>query len=530
MKPDVMRFTPLAIIPLLFICLIFVAGPGLAQSPADMTLSRAETMPAWAVPVLRLVSATHVEPTTGVVISDSGLVLVPADFATIGDEIIVLDGGTDLIRNGRPAKITHRFRGEGLQVLTVTGLRRSGAGFSAASLKDGDTIRLSAFPPAENIAEGAAPLDISVTIASPGGSAQPVLAAPAMLPNVTGPLLDDCGNLAGYSTADGVQSMSGSEATAYHWKGTLKRLFAEIQLEPRIIDCQMSPESPAGVEEPAADPGTEETVPEPVDEAADEEPDAEAKDPEAAGEEAQPAPPGDPLSDPLSEQDEANEAAQKESEPEAGESTEDRGLEELEMLPPYEDELTADGEAEATESPSAEVPNPLAWLWLVAAVLLIGAGLVLHRYRGRKGDSTDAATQARPSGPDASVERETEADNTASSLDSRLVISGMTGDGTPVEADCRVSSHAINLVIGRSHADLIIDSPAVSRQHASLNGTAESLTLSDLGSSNGTSINGVPCLEGETMFVSQDDTLILGNVRINYEILLDSDSDRQGQE
>ena len=62
-------------------------------------------MPSWTVPVLRLVSATHVEPTTGVVISDSGLVLVPADFATIGDEIIVLDGGTDIIRNGRPAKI-----------------------------------------------------------------------------------------------------------------------------------------------------------------------------------------------------------------------------------------------------------------------------------------------------------------------------------------------------------------------------------------------------------------------------------------
>ena len=104
-------------------CLLIVAGQCLAQTPAQTTLSQADSMPDWTVPVLRLVSATHVEPTTGVVISDSGLVLVPADFATIGDEIIVLDGGTDIIRNGRPATIIHRFPGEGLQVLSVTGLR-----------------------------------------------------------------------------------------------------------------------------------------------------------------------------------------------------------------------------------------------------------------------------------------------------------------------------------------------------------------------------------------------------------------------
>jgi pSer/pThr/pTyr-binding forkhead associated (FHA) protein len=103
-------------------------------------------------------------------------------------------------------------------------------------------------------------------------------------------------------------------------------------------------------------------------------------------------------------------------------------------------------------------------------------------------------------------------------------------DGSEFEASCRVSKQAINLVIGRSHADLMIDSPAVSRHHASLNGTAESLTISDLGSSNGTSINGVPCLEGETMFISEGDSIILGNVRFSYEILPDSTSGRREQE
>ncbi len=34
--------------------------------------------------VLKLVSSTHVKPTTGIVVSDEGLVLVPADFASGG--------------------------------------------------------------------------------------------------------------------------------------------------------------------------------------------------------------------------------------------------------------------------------------------------------------------------------------------------------------------------------------------------------------------------------------------------------------
>jgi len=88
----------------------------LGQDPAQMTMAQAGSMPAWVVPVLRLVSSTHVEPTTGVVISSTGMVLVSDSFASAGDEIIVLDGGTDLVRNGRPAKILQRFPSKGLMV------------------------------------------------------------------------------------------------------------------------------------------------------------------------------------------------------------------------------------------------------------------------------------------------------------------------------------------------------------------------------------------------------------------------------
>jgi len=171
-----------------------------------------------------------------------------------------------------------------------------------------------------------------------------------------------------------------------------------------------------------------------------------------------------------------------------------------------------------------------AWLWLVAAVLLIGAGLVLHRIRSRTGNLTEQTVQPDQAQPTVPDDQEVEPDYSTPSLDSRLVINGLLVDGIAFETGCKVSKQAINLVIGRSHADLMIDSPGVSRHHASLNGTSETLTISDLGSSNGTSINGVPCLEGETMFIKQGDTIVLGNVRFSYEILPDSNTDRQAQE
>jgi len=63
-----------------------------------------------------------------------------------------------------------------------------------------------------------------------------------------------------------------------------------------------------------------------------------------------------------------------------------------------------------------------------------------------------------------------------------------------------------------------------------MNGADDLLTLSDLGSSNGTSINGVPCLEGETMFIRPGDMIVLGNARFSYEVLPDPATDSQAQE
>ena len=86
-----------------------------------------------------------------------------------------------------------------------------------------------------------------------------------------------------------------------------------------------------------------------------------------------------------------------------------------------------------------------------------------------------------------------------------------------------VSARAVNIIIGRGQADLQIPSPAVSRRHATVNGTADALTLCDLGSSNGSSINGVPCLEGENLYFEPGDVLVLGNARFTLRITSDGE-------
>lgn len=462
-----------------FVCtwlLLAATGPGLAQGlerGGKAYILPPGSMPSWTVPVLRLVSATHVEPTTGVVLSDTGLVLVPESFADMDDEIIVLDGGTDIIRNGRPARIERRFSAEGLQVLFVEGLKRQGVTLAAMPLEEGDPILLSAFPPAELIAQGEPPLSVPATVVVFSETGRPSISSETVLPNVTGALVDSCGNLVGFSLADDIQSMETSPATRYQWGETLRRVFGEMQVTPRESDCTVK------VQEVAPEPEPEpEIVPEPIiEEPVVEEP---------------------PIPEESTEPEPEEELPIEEPQPD--------------ILPPIEDEVVANPEVE-DETPGG------GWLWLLAAVILIGSGFVLHRMRKAKNE--DAATETGETVANLEpvldpLEEEPSAPEPV--LDSLLLIQGVLADGTAFEESCAVSENAINILIGRGDTDLVIDSPAVSRQHISLNGTRAELTVTDLGSSNGTSINGVPCLEGEIMFIEPGDTLILGDARCSIEI------------
>ena len=483
----------IVVIGLCFALMLLNARHSFSQDPAQMTLAQAGSMPAWVVPVLRLVSATHVEPTTGVVISSTGLVLVSDDFAAAGDEIIVLDGGTDLVRNGRPAKILQRFPSEGLMVLSVMAFNRNAVQFSVENLTDGISVRMHAFPPAEQIEQGAPPVDQPATIFIHPESGATSISIDTPLPNVSGPLLDTCGNITGYSTADGVQSMSTSESPRYHWKDSLLAILGEMQID--IIETSCAPE-PTPDEPLPAEPETE-TIPEP---------------------EPEPEPEIPPEDSPVEPETDANEI---------GEETvlekqdpDEESLSELEILPPIED--SGDLEEDASKAPSQDEDSGIpAWVWLSVAVLLLGSAYVVHRYRNKQpaGAASESEAQLGQASSPGPGEGDDEPEFTSPGLDSLLQIEGILADGTEFRHSCKVSRNAVNIVIGRSGADIIIDSTAVSRQHARLNGNSKVLTITDLGSSNGTSINGVPCLEGEVMYVEPGDIIILGNARFTYDII-----------
>jgi hypothetical protein len=464
----------------LLLCSAPCAAQTVDSTEEAFALAQAGAVPPFVVPVLRLVSKTHVEPTTGIVISDSGLVLVPAGFASAGDEIVVLDGGTDIVSNGRTARIEKNFPMDGLQVLSVYGLRRPGAPFADGELQDGDEVRLTAFPPAEQIAEGAQPLDIQTTVTVFGENRPPAITGETPLPNVTGPLLDACGNVSALSLANDIQTMETSPGTRYKWRDTLLGVLEHLGIRPAPTACTEAVTDPESAIEEELPLPAEEPTPEPVPEEVPPEPEPEATEEESLEEEIQQ--PDEEL---------------------------------VEVLPPIE---TDDEPVMAAE----DEPEPsTGWAWLLLTAVLVSAATGLHFWRrslGQRDDPEEDSSTAAP--PDLAEDEDPAWQQPV--MDSRLKLEGSLADGRPIEADCPASSDAINVVIGRGGADLRIDSAAVSRQHAALNGTATELTITDLGSNNGTSINGVPCLEGEIMYLEPGDTVILGDAR--FTLTLDTSS------
>jgi len=461
-----------------------------ASSPAAAAEAAAQSvsLPPSVVLVLKLVTRDFVRPTTGLVISADGKVVVPAGFVEQGDEIVVLDGGTDIARNGRPARTIRRSVAEGLAVLQVSGLRRPPAALAETGAAAGAPLFFAAFPPAEKIAQGAAPLWQAVTLTAGGVRDATVPAAGTPLPAVSGFLFDRCGHVAAMVLAHEAGPGDASGKTRQLDAEKFKRVLADMQISFTQAVCGQA-------------------VP---------------TQPQADG--AAPPPP---------EQHKIELTGVTRKSP----APEDSGPKGTAATPA--DEAKSGAGAETPPTPAVTMtaqPPPSAgdtkrrWLLLLLIPLLAVLLWLGGRKRGAAGAtsavSAEPATAELDTSPaigtqhpqDAAAAVIPEPDSLPADRDGLLLLEGSTAGGVPLRAYCTFGAGPVDIVIGRGADGLDLRSAAVSRAHARIAGPPGALTLTDLGSSNGTFINGIPCLHGETMYLSANDELRIGDVSARLRV------------
>ena len=236
-----MRSLALHIAGALFLALALIPAPATAQ-PETLESDDASTLDSLVL-VLNLISSTHARPSTGVVLasgsqSGNALVLVAADFVAAGDEIIVLDGGNDILKNGRSTRTVARSSAAGVAVLEVEGLLRPGVALSSDPWPSpaAAAFEFAAWPAAEALAEGASLTTQMIRLQSGQGGSEPSSDPP--LPQVSGPIFNHCGNLAAVHLPANEGRLVGTE--------TLSRFMKSFDLDLIEASCFIQSEVEEG--------------------------------------------------------------------------------------------------------------------------------------------------------------------------------------------------------------------------------------------------------------------------------------------
>jgi len=111
------------------------------------------------------------------------------------------------------------------------------------------------------------------------------------------------------------------------------------------------------------------------------------------------------------------------------------------------------------------------------------------------------------------------ADATTLAVEAAIHLSGRSRDGEKFDIVVRLSQLRMKpagLVIGRKadQADLILPHASVSRRHALLSSANQRLTLSDLGSTNGTFVNDRPALADRPLELAKGAVVRMGEVEL----------------
>ena len=103
--------------------------------------------------------------------------------------------------------------------------------------------------------------------------------------------------------------------------------------------------------------------------------------------------------------------------------------------------------------------------------------------------------------------------------DGVLLVEGLLDADTGFKRFCFINTQLFSITIGRGEADISIEHATISRSHARVESDGELMTLSDLGSRNGTFIDVVPCLPGEVLYFEADDKIFLGDVNLTIRVV-----------
>ena len=494
------RFLSRTLAVLVFLCMTQTAA---AQSSVSISPS--------VVLVLKLISETHVQPTTGIVISDTGLVLVPAEFVASEGEMVVLDGGTDILSNGRPARVLTEAGTGDLAVISVQGLTRPGIILSGNLLNKESTLHLEAFPPAEYIAKGAAPLWIPMNLLGGEQGLQVSVSTETPLPYVSGAIVDHCGYLAGISLSSGPQSLDTDTAPLTMFNKEIGEAFEAMQLTMPVAKCQrliqtsQAPATPANSigEIAAAEETTEQT--------------------------------------PTTEELEIVEPVLKDLVVnDTGTAFSDDADVEVDKVD-QERQVSAD----IQDPPSIWRSIPV-WLPLIGIIILavlIWKAIFFFRLNKtppdqqsttRSSNSVQPASDEPVTAPletganvdvakprsapilDLEIPEESERPD---GCDGLLLVEGFLDVETGFKQFCFVNTGQFNIIIGRGDADIAIEHAAISRAHLRVESDGEFVTISDLGSRNGTFIGDVPCLPGEVMYLDANDEIYLGDIKLTIRVV-----------
>ena len=460
---------------------------------------------------------------SGVVVNGQGDVLTSAEVLRAGRRVTVLVPGEEEEREASKQWVVDGHSGPGL--VRVEGLERSGLVVSEAGLAPG--AKVYAVMPGEESegVEVVAGTVRSVGIELVDGGEVGYVKHGAMMKarGYGSALVDECGRMVGLNVPDPKRE-PGRLPRKTTPRGEVFALGAE-ELVARLGEHEV--EFARVVEEcaPAVAPAEEEAEgreAEAEEEAEEQEPGAEEE-----AEEQEPE---------AEEESEAEEEAEPEQEAEAQVAEERRLREEAEARAAEEQRRREEAErqrheaqrtAEAGEQAVFEASQMVAVLkrnalWGgaagVALLLLLTLFWVLSARRKRHAMHT-AQVRAAIAEQDAAEARR-RVQPPPAPFD--CVLAGRDGDGT---------AHALNLrrdalaapggaVIGRDPAEsthVVVD-PSVSRAHARVYARGEALHVEDLGSTNGTFLNGRRLTEGKEVRARDGDELILGALVFRVEL------------